>query len=373
MVSVRLRHPPRSAAAWAWWLARLAVAGLVAGRVARAARRRPPLEVDRATTASGIVSVVIPARDEAGRLRPLLEALSGDPTAAEVIVVDDQSSDGTAALAAELGATVVSGTVPPDGWVGKPWALHQGLRAARGEWIVTLDADVVPERGLPGALVQRASADALDLITVAGRFDCPTPALRWLHPSLLTTLVYRFGPPGAMRGVRASRALANGQCMTFRRRPLLGFGGFGLAARHLTDDVALVRSLSARGWRTAILDGTAVLRVRMHETAREAWREWGRSLPMADVTTPAVQLGDLATLLLTQALPLPRLLLGRGDVIDVVLLALRLGTLVGTGRAYARTDVWYWLSPLADPAAVARVAWGAVRPARSWRGRTYPV
>ena len=110
----------------------------------------------------------------------------------------------------------------------------------------------------------------------------------------------------------------------------------------------------------------------MHEDAADAWRHWGRSLPMPDATSPGPQLLDLATLLVAQALPLPRLLLGRGDALDVALLALRLGTLAGTRRAYERADLPYWLSPLADPAAVGRVAWGAVRPGRTWRGRSYP-
>ena len=110
----------------------------------------------------------------------------------------------------------------------------------------------------------------------------------------------------------------------------------------------------------------------MHGDARDAWRNWGRSLPMPDVTSPSRQAGDLVVLAVTQALPLPRLLLGRADALDMGLLALRAGTLVGTARAYGRTGVAYWLSPVADAAAVARVAWGAVRPGRTWRDRTYP-
>jgi dolichol-phosphate mannosyltransferase len=93
---------------------------------------------------------------------------------------------------------------------------------------------------------------------------------------------------------------------------------------------------------------------------------------MADATSRIMQVADMFTLLVTQALPLPRLLVGRADPLDLVLLAMRAGTLVGTARAYDRTDLAYWLSPTADAAAVLRVVWGAVRPARSWRGRTYP-
>jgi dolichol-phosphate mannosyltransferase len=346
---------------------------VVAVRLARAARSPAALAVPSRTNidADATISVVIPARDEEQRLAPLLEALTADTTVSEVIVVDDESSDGTAALARRLGATVVAGTRLPEGWVGKPWALDQGLRAASGDWVVSFDADVEPTPGLARALVERVRTDGLHMASVAGRFACPSAPLRVLHPALLTTLVYRFGPPGRSPS-RPGRVLANGQCTVVRRADLLGEGGYSAAAGHLTDDVALARRLVARGWRTALLDGTRVLRVRMHRSAREAWRAWGRSLPMADATSTIMQVADMFTLLVTQALPLPRLLVRRADPLDLVLLAMRAGTLVGTARAYDRTDLAYWLSPTADAAAVLRVTWGAVRPARSWRGRTYP-
>ena len=363
---------PRSPIGWTWLAVRAALAGLAVSRLARAARRRPPLVVEGANVPTTTISVVIPARNEARRIEPLLEALRRDPTVTEVLVVDDESSDVTPALAARLGATVVTGAPLPAGWVGKPWALDQGVRSARGEWVVTMDADVEPARGLPGALVERAMRDDLDLASVAGRFACPTPVLRWLHPALLTTLVYRFGPAGAIDAPRPSRVVANGQCTAFRRQALLDAGGYRAIAGQLTDDIALARHLAARGWHTALLDGTSALRVRMHDDAVDAWRHWGRSLPMPDVTATGPQLLDLATLLVAQALPLPRLLVGRGDALDAALLAVRLGTLAGTRRAYEHVDLPYWLSPLADPEAVGRVVWGAVRPGRTWRGRSYP-
>jgi dolichol-phosphate mannosyltransferase len=81
---------------------------------------------------------------------------------------------------------------------------------------------------------------------------------------------------------------------------------------------------------------------------------------------------DLAVVVLAQALPLPRLLTRRGDVIDLLLAALRLGTLAGTRTAYGRNDAAYWLSPLADPLAAFAIARGIARGGRqTWRGRTY--
>ena len=80
---------------------------------------------------------------------------------------------------------------------------------------------------------------------------------------------------------------------------------------------------------------------------------------------------DLVVVAVAQAAPLPRLVARRGDLLDVVLLVARVGTLVGTARAYDRRGPAYWLSPLADPIAVAAMARGLVTRRQRWRGRTY--
>ncbi|MGD9701629.1 MAG: glycosyltransferase family 2 protein [Acidimicrobiia bacterium] len=363
----------RRAAAAALFGARLAAAVTVVTKVARAARRAPPLApapTQRPTRGSGGISVVIPARDEATRLGPCLVGLRDAPGVIEVIVVDDESADGTAAVAADFGATVLAGAPLPAGWAGKCWALQQGIDAARGEWIVTLDADARPSAALPEAVVERMAAEGIDLATVGGRFDCPTAGARWLHPALLTTLVYRFGPPGVERGSR-ERVLANGQCTAMRREPFLASGGFGSVREHLVEDVALARHLAAQGWRVALLDGADVVTVRMFETVRETWTGWGRSLALPGVESPQRQTLDVAIVTLAQALPLPRVLVRRGDALDAALLLVRIGTLFGTRRAYERVTAAYWLSPLADLPAAVRLAWSIARPSRRWRGRSY--
>jgi dolichol-phosphate mannosyltransferase len=366
-LSVRARGPVLLTAL------RVTAAAVAVARLARAARRPPPLALGPAAPppAAGRISVVIPARDEAARIGPLLAALGTDPGVAEVIVVDDESTDGTAPLATAAGATVVRGRPLPPGWVGKVWALQQGLDAATGDWVVTFDADAEPQPGTAAAVVQAALDGGHDVVSVGPTFRCPTAPLRLLHPALLTTLVYRFGPPHAARRSKPGRLVANGQCTAFRRQALVAAGGYAPIAGHLTDDVALVRHLAALGWRPGFLDGHGVLTVSMHSGAPDAWREWGRSLPMPDVTPPLAQAADLAVVWAAQALPLPRLLTGRGDALDVVLLALRLGTLAGTASAYRPRGWAYWCSPLADVAAALRLTDGALRPARRWRGRTY--
>ena len=286
-------------------------------------------------------------------------------------MVDDQSSDATADIARRAGAIVIEGAALPDGWAGKAWALQQGIEAARSDWVVTLDADTRPDPKLPGALIARATGDRFDLLTVGGRFDLPTLGSRWLHASMLTTLVYRFGPPG-VPSPRPDRTMANGQCMACERRWFLDIGGMTSVSGEVVEDVALARRLASDGWRVGFLDASELLDVRMFESFGDVWTGWGRSLALPGVDSRNRQLVDLAVVVLAQVLPIPRLLTRRGDVVDLALAAVRLGTLVGTRRAYTSNDAGYWLSPLADPLAAVAIAGGIARRGRqTWRGRSY--
>jgi dolichol-phosphate mannosyltransferase len=349
--------------------ARLAAGITAIARLARAATTAAP--VRPTSTPPTSISVVIPARDEAARIGPLLDAVIGAPGVVDVIVVDDQSSDSTADMARQRGATVATGQSLPSGWAGKAWALQQGIEAARSEWVVTLDADTRPSPLLVTALVARASGDQLDLLTVGSRFECPTRPSRWLHAAMLTTLVYRFGPPGSTPS-HPARMMANGQCMALRREAFLDAGGMSIVAGEVVEDIALARRIARDGGRVGFLDASELLTVRMFEDLAGTWRGWGRSLALPGIEPRNRQLVDLAVVVLAQVLPIPRLFTRRGDVLDVALAAARLGTLVGTRRAYERADAAYWLSPLADPLAAAAIALGIARRGRqTWRGRTY--
>jgi dolichol-phosphate mannosyltransferase len=349
--------------------AQVAAGALVAARLSRGRSRRPPLAAAPPPPGGRpSISVVVPARDEAERLGPCLDGLRGDPDIAEVIVVDDCSADATPEVARAGGARVVAGVAPPAGWVGKPWALQQGLEAAAGDVVVFLDADTRPRHGLAGALAD-ALADA-DLVTAGARFVCDGAVERALHAAMLATLVYRYGPSDATAPPRTSRLLVNGQCVAVRRDGLLAAGGFTHAAGHLTDDAALGRGLARDGWRVAFVSAGDLLGVRMYASARDTWTGWGRSIALADVTPPASRALDAATTWLTMALPALRALAGRPRPVDLALLALRVALLGGLREAYAPRGPGFWLSPLADPVAALRLTLSAARPDQRWRGRT---
>jgi dolichol-phosphate mannosyltransferase len=356
-------------------LAQTALCGLALSRIARAATVGPPLSAVHCDEPLPTISIVIPARNEAARIEPCLRGARAARNVQEVIVVDDASTDGTGELAASIGATVVRAPALPAGWAGKAWALHTGLQHATGEWVMHLDADVEPSADLAEATVRRALHDRADVISVAGRFVCDGAGERWLHPSMLTTLVTRFGPPGA--ATAPSRLLANGQCIAYRREVVLADGGWAPVRDHLVEDVAFARHHAGSGRHVAFVDGSSVLDVRMYDGLASTWRGWGRSLALDDVTPPGWRALDVATVLAAQALPplalAARIARGRRPhALDVVMTAVRLGTLVGTRRAYRDTGWAYWASWTADLPVALLLAWRSVRPRRTWRGRSYP-
>lgn len=344
-----------------WFGVRLVAAMVAVARLIRGVRRPAPLAP---APIPGDVTVVIPARNEVHRLTECVAPLCA--AGITVIVVDDESEDGTAELAETLGATVVRGTPRPAGWAGKPWALQQGIESASSKWVVCLDADTRPVPELLGALVD--AAGNTDLLTAGATFVCETPGEQWLHPSMLASLVYRFGPP---TGNAQHRPQANGQCMVVARDRFLALGGMQPVAGSLIEDMALARSIRARGGSVAFVDASPLLSVRMHENIGEVWRNWGRSLSVAEDLSWSWRIADLAVLWCAFALPLPRILARRGDWLDVALLALRAGTLIGTASVYRPRRWMYWCSPLADIAVAWRCTKTMIWPERTWKGRTY--
>lgn len=374
--------------------AQVALTGLALARLSAGRDRRDPLSADAVPDAS--VSVVIPARNEELRLAGVLGPLRAAPHVREVIVVDDRSEDGTAQVARAHGARVIDGAELPPDWVGKPWALQQGLIAATGEIVVFLDADVQPSPELPAAVAAALAPGAgADLASGQLGFSVPGLGQRLLHPALLATLIYRLGPLDTSAPQPAGLAAINGQCFAARRQELLAAGGFGLIAGSAADDVALARALARAGWRVAAADASHLGRVEMYGSAREALREWaGRSLALPGAASPPRQAVDLALIWAVQGLPglrLWRALLraartgsvGAGlrtlGPLTLLQLAVRAALQLALTRVYRREvagrsvpDPVALAAPLTDPIAAVALTRGTVAPVRRWRGRELP-
>ncbi len=337
------------------------------------------------------ISVILPVLNEARRVGMCLDGLLAQgPEVAEALVVDGGSTDGTQALVASyqrrdarvrLIDAVDAGPIPA-GWNGKAWGLERGLREMNpaSHWALTLDADTRPAPGLARALLAHATQTNEAAFSVATRQEISGAGEGLLHPALLTTLVYRFGPPG--RAVtRVSEAQANGQCCLFRRDALEAVGGFAAVHDSICEDVTIVRLLVSKGAAVGFYEADDLICVRMYESWRETWRNWTRSLPMRDRFFGVAGVVGLLEVTFAQALaPLTLLALLatwrpleplRATLLSVTLTltALRLGTLFGVARAYTRRPWTFWLSPLADLPVALQLWRSALRRRHVWRGR----
>ena len=360
---------------------------VLCARLSRGRRRLPPIEPRIDGETGTTVSVVVPARNEALRIGACLDGLraQGAPLV-ETIVVDGASTDDTpaivdAATSRDTRIRRISEPPRPGGYVGRPWAIAAGCAEACGEWIMIVDADTAPKPGMVAGAVIAAQTHELDVVSFAPRIIAPSAGARWLQPSFLTTLVYRFGPPG-LDETDPERVMANGQCFLMRRSVLERAGGYVAAADSFCDDIRIARHLASRGARLGFLDGRLLLDVVMYRTGTETWRAWPRSLNMRDATETRWRWLDAMFLLLAQGLPVVIVAgiaiafvsgvraswLAPLAAVNIALLGVRVLFNVAISRSFAFRGAPFWLSPLADIAAVSRVVETIVRRPREWRG-----
>ncbi|HNV76202.1 MAG TPA: glycosyltransferase family 2 protein [Gemmatimonadaceae bacterium] len=364
---------------------------LVIVRLLPGRRRRPPVAPVPEGLEGSSVSVVVATLNEARRIGPCLAGLAkqGAPLR-EVIVVDSHSKDATPAMVEEIAARdrrfrLVNDPPLPTGWVGKVWALQHGLGEATSEWVLGIDADTEPQPGMVAAVVQAAQAMRYDVVSFAPQFADMTSAEQWLQPSMLLTLVYRFGAAG-MADPPPDRVMANGQCFLARREVLLANGGYEVSRQSWADDVTLARWLASRGVRVGFLDGSRLYKVRAYDSLGHMWREWGRSFDLSDATTRVRQWFDVLYIALAQGMPwLVLLAFALGALsaqtpaglvllrLNQTLVAIRVLMLLALWGSYERRSMGFWLSPLADPVAAWRLILSTVRRPKGWRGRTFTL
>lgn len=200
------------------------------------------------------VTVLIPARDEAASISRTLAALERQGKNLTVIVIDDQSSDGTADLAktsfrGEL--RVLQGKELPKEWVGKLWALEQGRQVVTTELIVLLDADIELAPGTIRALKSKLKAENLDLVSLMAELRMETLWEKILSPAFIFffKLLYPFA---VGNDPRSRLGVAAGGCVLIRAGTLQAIGGFSALKASIIDDCELAKKVKQFGEKTWI-------------------------------------------------------------------------------------------------------------------------
>ncbi|MER3602405.1 MAG: glycosyl transferase [Thermus sp.] len=322
----------------------IALTNLVLFPVLRPTPTRPPLRV----------SLLIPARNEAHRLQETLPRFLRQG-ADEVLLLDDQSEDGTLELALRLGGgtpgfQALKGRPLPRGWVGKNWACHQLAEKAKGEVLVFVDADVEMEEGALSALIARYRGGLLSAFPrqKAGSL-LELATVPFVMDGLLSFLPYPLLP---------HFPAANGQVMVLSREAYERLGGHRAVRSSPIEDVALARLAKRRGLPMDLVLGDGLLKVRMYRGYLEAVEGFGKNfLPLHGHWT--ILLGSAFFHLALYTLPWAYGLWGLGvlGILERLLIAWKTGGPLGSA----------FLTPLSPVLLIPIYLRALLRP--RWKGR----
>jgi chlorobactene glucosyltransferase len=249
------------------------------------------------------VSVLLPARNEAVRIRSCLESLlNQNYSALEIIVLDDESVDATGEIALALGFStnpeskyrLIRGTPLPPEWTGKSWACHQLAEVARGDYLLFTDADTVHQPETVSAAVAAAQRANCDLLTLWPFQTTVTFAEKLVIPLMFVVggsylphwlLVWAQRSPWLAR-ILGNKFLglcgtATGQFLLFRRQSYFKMGGHRAIKERLVEDISLAREVAKRipeGWRLLTCDGTRLVSCRMYTSFGKVWEGFTKNL-----------------------------------------------------------------------------------------------
>ncbi len=272
------------------------------------------------------VSIIVPARNEERNIeRCVRSLLEQDYAHYEVIAVDDGSTDETGRILDELARTHPNGhrlwvlrlRDLPEGWAGKPHAIHMGVQEAQGEWLLFTDADTWHAPNCLRSAITQAMQEGADLFTLASEQELPSFWDRTLMPMAYLGISMLY-PPKKANDPKSKVAIANGQYILIRRSVYTITGGYARPDMRgtLLDDRDLARIVKQTGFKLRFVDSSGLVRVHMYNSLDEIWRGWRKNAYLGNrggLAFVAVQLLGLPMItIMPFLLPLLTLLSGRG-------------------------------------------------------------
>jgi glycosyltransferase involved in cell wall biosynthesis len=240
-----------------------------------------------------MVSAIIPARNEEASIARAVESVAAQPEIVEIIVVDDQSTDSTAAILTALAARIpklkiLRTATLPTGWIGKNYAVALGADAAQGDWLLFTDADTCH---MPGS-TRRALADAVDhnavLVSYSPEQELGSFWERALIPFVYCRLSAKFSF-ARVNNPELPDAAANGQFLMILRDVYQKIGGHAAVAGEVLEDVALARRVKQTGNQLYFTAPIGSVRTRMYRSLPGLWQGWTKNLyPLMGGTTQRV-------------------------------------------------------------------------------------
>lgn len=345
---------------------------------------QPTLERQR-PSGKAKVAVVIPARNEAENIRQSLSSLLAQdyPGQFDIVLVNDNSTDETAAIAQSLATnnsrlSIIDGKPLPSGWSGKLWAVAQGLHhpaALVADYVLLTDADIHHDPSHLSSLIAKAEKDGLDLVSEMVRLNCQTLPERALIPAFIFffQMLYPFAWVNAPKRKTAAGA---GGTMLVSRIALSRIDGVNRIRQNLIDDVALATEIK-RGGKIWLGHAEEATSLRVYKDSSEIWNMIARTAYVQLKHSPLLLLGTcLGMLLLYVAPPLLTIRHDWAGTLGLLTWLLMAVSFLPTLKRYRRFPLWGFALPLVGLFYLGATLASAYRhylgKGGGWKDRVYP-
>jgi hopene-associated glycosyltransferase HpnB len=324
------------------------------------------------------IDIIIPARDEAATIGPVIASLLGQNYAGKfrVILVDDNSTDGTATLAGtDQNLTIIQGAEKPAGWSGKLWALSQGIAAGTAPILLLTDADITHDPRHLSSLTARLVSRRLDMVSEMVRLNCASLAERALIPAFVYFFQMLY-PFARVNDPLSGTAAAAGGTILLRREALARIGGIAAIKSALIDDVTLAAAIKQSGPIYLGHSGLAQS-IRPYPDAADIWRMITRTAFTQLRHSAAVLLVTLIGLTLVWLVPAYQVIFGHGWHFLAGLAAYALAAIsyMPTLARYRQNRLWALALPLIALFYMAATLASAINHWRGtgavWKNRAY--
>ncbi len=237
------------------------------------------------------ISAIVPARNEEAVIAACVESLAQQPEIAEILVVNDQSTDRTVEIVRGLipkfpHVRLLETTGLPAGWTGKNNAVWLAAQQATGDWLLFTDADAVHEKGSAAKALQIAAQSNAALVS----FSPEQLMHKWYEKALIPFVFGRLSRNFSFDEIndpQSEAAAANGQFILIRRDAYNAVGGHASIAGELLEDVALAKLVKRAGHRLWFGSGKGFVRVRMYRSFSAMWAGWRKNLYQLEGGSPA--------------------------------------------------------------------------------------
>ena len=343
-------------------------------------RSRELLDADSLETLDlSDVTVIIPARNEADVIGATLKALKQQGKGLHVILVDDESIDGTANIARKVeleNIQIILSEPLPSGWTGTLWAQEQGLQRVQTPLVLLLDADILLKPGLLSALKAKRNAESLHFVSLMAMLKVDTVWEKMLMPAFI--YFFKMLYPFALANKPTSKvAAAAGGCILVDTQALQGIGGMAAIQDAVIDDCTLAKKIKQAGYKTWLGLTHGVISQRGYVSLTEIWDMVARTAYTQLFYSKSLLLVCTVLMSLMYLLPWYGLIFFTGSAwfFSVLALLIMCGLYLPTLHFYALNNAWALCMPVIAGLYLLMTWTSAIRYWQGerlrWKGRIY--